>query len=415
MDENFDHTFLLLENPENKHFLASTNIEYVLIDTIADGLNNYFKNFDILQIEFWNHPLLYNFLFRNNPLRNTRLLCYSHVNGLYAPNIITEPLVELCDIFIGSSFATTHSSIMLSAGQRITIVPGFGGCRRTSGIYSIEHEDFNVVYIGSADRIKLNAGYVYACKEIVRRVPKARFIFCSQDDSSHVQEQVEEAGISDHFVFYRNLQDIGEILAIADVFGYPLNPHHFGTGEQALLEAMGAAIPSVVLNNLPERYIIDDGVTGIVVSSVSEYIEAIEFLYLHPALARVMGRRAREYAVTEMSEGKTLSRLNEVYRKAVTYEKWGHIFTDCDIIEQTGDDIGLGLFSISQGADGKMFLRALEKNGDARFWKWKISLYHEHLSPHKGTLAQYQAYFPESKGLAELLHIVKAKADGDDF
>ncbi len=411
-DEEFDHLFLLLEAPENEDFLNSSNIKWMLSNK-RDGLSSRSEEYDAIQIEFWNHPLLYRFLLENNLLKRTRVLFYSHVNGLYEPGIITETLVRSCDNFMVSTFASTHSKAISSADHKISVVPEFGGCGRTSGIRKVEHEGFNVVYIGSADRIKLHPAYISMCRKITERIPQARFIFCSQDDHSYLRAQAEDEGILTRFTFHRNLRNIDEVLEIADVFGYPLNPRHFGTGEQALIESMGASVPPVVLDNLPERYIVDDGITGIIAGSVDDYVEAVEFLYSNPGAAKDMGQSAREKAMTEMSEVKTLSRLHEVYKKVLAREKTDHVFFPEDTIERIGDDIGLGLFAVSQGAAGEKFLQALDENGNARYWKWKIGLCDEHLSPHKGTLAQYQAYFPGSKGLARLVDIVSSELEGD--
>jgi glycosyltransferase involved in cell wall biosynthesis len=405
-DDAFSHKFILLEPPENGDFLKSNNIDWVLLSRLEERINKYIDTFDLIQLEFWNHPLLYDYLASNKSIEKARLLIYSHVNGLHSPNIITESLVKLCDTFIASTFASTHSKVISSAGEKVSVVPEFGGCSRTSEVPRKKHQNFNIAYIGSADKIKLHSEYIAICKEVVGLIPNVKFIFCSQDDSSYLQTQAEQEGISSHFLFYKNLLDIGKVLETADVFGYPLNPRHFGTGEQALIEAMGASVPPVVLDNLPERYIVDDGVTGVIATSPLGYIKSMEFLYRNPEISRGMGKNAREQALNEMSEGKTLSRLHGVYRKVLQLEKTDHPFHFGNTQDLLGEDRGLGLFVISQGADGDKFVRALDTNERAGYWKWKIHLDKEHLSPHKGTLAQYLKYFPESEGLNKLVHLV---------
>ena len=62
----------------------------------------------IVQIEWWNHPLIYHFLV-GAPLPPSRVVLCSHVAGLTRPNIITESVVEFSDVFLAPSKATSYS------------------------------------------------------------------------------------------------------------------------------------------------------------------------------------------------------------------------------------------------------------------------------------------------------------------
>ena len=44
--------------------------------------------------------------------------------------------------------------------------------------------------------------------------------------------------------------DVKKILEVTDVFGYPLNKNHYGTGELVILEAMYSKIPVVTFSRL---------------------------------------------------------------------------------------------------------------------------------------------------------------------
>ncbi|WDC85738.1 glycosyltransferase [Caloramator sp. mosi_1] len=75
------------------------------------------------------------------------------------------------------------------------------------------------------------------------------------------------------------VEDVRSILTEIDVFGYPLMPYHTCSTENAILEAMAVGIPPVLLNQLTEKYIVEDGITGFIVNNKEEYGKIIRYLY----------------------------------------------------------------------------------------------------------------------------------------
>jgi L-malate glycosyltransferase len=114
-DDLNQHIFLLLERPIDLHLLE--NIYYEVLEDIQANLQVYITAFDIIQIEFWNHPLLLKFLMEND-LESCRLLLYSHVSGLYVPNLIPKQVFDLCDLVVLSTpGASTRYRQQISEGK----------------------------------------------------------------------------------------------------------------------------------------------------------------------------------------------------------------------------------------------------------------------------------------------------------
>ena len=90
---------------DEKH-LTTTSLEIFskYSDCLYIGKNDDFikekmDKADIVQIEWWNHPLIYNFL-TSFTFPPSRMILCSHVNGLSRPNIVTKNVVEFSDIFL---------------------------------------------------------------------------------------------------------------------------------------------------------------------------------------------------------------------------------------------------------------------------------------------------------------------------
>jgi len=80
---------------------------------------------------------------------------------------------------------------------------------------------------------------------------------------------------------------------------YPLAPYHTGTTENVVLEAMAAEVPPVLLRQLAEKHIVEDGRTGILVSNPDEYGKAIRYLYQNEDKRRQIGKNARDYVMNK--------------------------------------------------------------------------------------------------------------------
>ena len=79
-------------------------------------------------------------------------------------------------------------------------------------------------------------------------------------------------------------------LADADIFFYPLQRDHYGTAENALVEAMSLGLAALVLDNPAEKAIVHDGKTGFVASSIEEISSLLEMLLLLPDVREKISR-----------------------------------------------------------------------------------------------------------------------------
>jgi hypothetical protein len=136
---------------------------------------------------------------------------------------------------------------------------------------------------------KLHSDFVKMCDDV--KVP-CNFIVCSSDTQDHLKDEAKKLNAFDKFSFKGKVPNVIDMLSTYDVFGYPLQPKHFGSCEQALGEAMLCGAVPVVLNNPSESYIVEHMETGIVAKNTDEYSRAIEYLYHNEDERKRMSKNA---------------------------------------------------------------------------------------------------------------------------
>ena len=82
-DKCYRHRYALLEEPIDTSLLPSKGSWFVVSSKAQ--LSQEVSNATIVQIEFWNHPLLYGALADIKEWPDCRLILYSHVSGLHPP------------------------------------------------------------------------------------------------------------------------------------------------------------------------------------------------------------------------------------------------------------------------------------------------------------------------------------------
>jgi hypothetical protein len=191
-------------------------------------------------------------------------------------------------------------------------------------------------------------------------------------------------------------------LAICDVFGYPLQPKHFGTCEQAIGEAMIAEVVPVVLDNPAEKHIVEDGVTGIVAKNPAEYSSAIEFLFKNPDRRFQMAKNASRFAREKYSVSKKVAAWDKIFCKIIKTPKSIKSWHSKSI------NSGAEVFIEAIGDYGKVFREYIDADKNKNFQSRKnaeekiCELFKSNIQWHsnnKGGVKQYLRLFPNDNYL----------------
>jgi glycosyltransferase involved in cell wall biosynthesis len=321
----FRHAILLLEKPITFDYieLCQANGIEIRWNLERAATMDLIARTDIVQLEWWHHPLVLGFLEELSTIP-IRLTVWSHISGCNYP-LIPAAFVTFTDHFFFTTAYSYENPFWLpkekSAIQEATTVAcGSGGFGNVSDVVPKPHKGFTIGYVGTLDFRKLHPEFIDFCARV--DVPDTRFILVGMPENrADLTKQAMKKKLAAEMEFTGYTKDVKAQFERFDIFSYLLNPDHYGTTDNVLLEAMGAGMAIIVLNQCGEKHVIKHMQTGIVVNSMEEYGQAVRYLYDRPQKRKALGRNARRSALREFSPQVTMRKLHTQYDKILSKPK----------------------------------------------------------------------------------------------
>jgi glycosyltransferase involved in cell wall biosynthesis len=295
LPKNVARTFLLLEQARDRRYadLIQAGGATVLTANGPDHASELAADADIVQFEFWNHPRLFECLARS-VFPALRSVFWSHISGLAKP-VIQPGLIEHAGRFVFSTEASRAlpSVVALSEaaqGKVAVINSGFGFAEAPPRA-PVQGRTPVIAYLGTVDFVKMHPGFFDAVDRLDGRDIRVR-VWGNFDPQGAVAVRARAMRHPERIVFNGQTAEPAEALAAADIFFYPLQRDHYGTAENALVEAMSLGIVPVVLNNPAELTIVSHGETGFVARSVDECAVLLQKLLSSPDILQRVSRNA---------------------------------------------------------------------------------------------------------------------------
>lgn len=382
-----EQSILLLEPPIDKGAVERVRASGFRVLTEPDHVDvqKELADADLVVFSWHHHPALTRFLYHLPPVPMCSIL-WCHVSGNYFPHISAEFVQKYDQVIFATPFSMELPQIRAIGGKWLqehsSVVYGLNDLRRFAQIPRTPHESYTIGYVGTMGFCKLHPDFIDFCDEV--GLPNARFLMVGAPSTQQeLMASASQKGIAGQFFFPGQLPDVSQALGEMDVFGYLLNPQHFGATENALLEAMAAGLPVIAINQCVERGIIRDGETGLLVRSPEEYGSAVRFLHTHPEEAARLGASAQRDILTRYNIQDNRNRFLAACERALREEKRIHRFDDFFSGEPAD------WFLTGVGKDRECFEDAHPEDAGR--------IFHERT---KGSPAHYCQYFPEDKRLA---------------
>lgn len=321
----YEHQLAVLDlkhtDPNAMRFAIEEGMQVPIVRN-WDELRAAMAEADIVQVNWWQHPEMDQFL--RSELPPCRLMGWFHVAGDKAPQLLTRQLVHYFDFVVGgSSYTYFAPSIQaLSTDERLrktNWVTGGADFSRLKTVTPKKHAGFNIGYIGTVNLVKMHQNFL-AMHEAIK-LPACKVIVCGGDMHTVLENETKEHGTAERFDFRGYVEEIDSVLEILDVYGYPLCEDTYAASELNLQEAMYAGIPPVVFPHGGLKTLVCNEFNGFVVRSEQEYVGAIEHLYHHPEERERLGRNAKLFAEQMFGAHNHAAKMNGIYEKLMGQEK----------------------------------------------------------------------------------------------
>lgn len=388
LEAYFENKIILLEQPEDEKYVnicREHSIE-VVITRDTDNMTARAQEADYVIFSWWGHPLSID-VFKMLSDTKTRVFLWSHINGLYYP-YMSYDFINMFDGAIFTSKCSYENVNWTEAEQsRIetnsSIVYGMGGFRpseiKAKKTYKII-ENCRIGYSGTVNFSKMSEEFPEICRDIKAQLPKAEFFFYGKydDDTYESFMRYDELKACVHFEgFVDNLE---ERLSELDVYCYPLNSVNFATTENALLEAMAAGLPIVVLNNSAEKNIISHNNNGIIADNAKMVVEAVLNICKDRVFAERLGKNARKTTI-------------ETYDSDVNARVCAEYISSFEKLEKRKHDF-ISLIGNSAGDNFLFFSNMTMKEYEEKAKSGELENIFKGAS--KGSVKHYQRYFNDS-------------------
>jgi glycosyltransferase involved in cell wall biosynthesis len=176
-----------------------------------------------------------------------------------------------------------------------------------------------IAYLGTVDFIKMHPGLFDAIDTLKQDASAA--IWGGYDPEGEVASKAKAMRHPERIHFIGQTTDPETALKQSSIFFYPLQPDHYGTAENALIEAMSLGLVPVVLANPAECAIIEHGVTGFIGRTIEECSEILDMLLASPDTLVRVGKAAAAHIAAHYTAERSAHAFADLWRDVMTAPK----------------------------------------------------------------------------------------------
>lgn len=296
------------------------------LNTLAAEINKA----DVVILHWWDYPPI-NKLLTEFPECPCRIVLWSHSGGVTYPFLPFDFLDEFQRVFFTSPVSYENrewSEIELQViRDKSDVIYGLADIK-SPRLDNIK-DRYGVLYAGTFTESKIHPEFPLICKKIIDKNPDIRFTMLGDDTRAEwLKREINNLGIEQFFKWPGFVNNVLDYMRKSRIFLYPLNPFHFGTTENVMIEAMSSGLPIVAFNQAAEKYIIDDNITGILCDDLEGMAETVCTLYDRLDMIERFGVNAINKFMDEYSMKQNVEYFRKGIDKCMLLEPVIHKFND---------------------------------------------------------------------------------------
>jgi len=347
---------------------------------------------DIVEITYWNHPLLLELL--ACPLPPARVIIRSAVAGHTIPQVLFPELTPYPDVWQLSAPQGYGAPHIERSHPWVEFLPALAEIDRLENFRPRKHEGIRAAYLGSLTPSKIHPLFPKIVAMLDSNITVDIIGDGDEVSTGNLRRQFDELGVSEKVVFHGHVENIAEVLATADIFIYPLNPESSATSEKALQEAMWLGLAPVMMTGTAAAGWIDSGKTGFVASDPREFATKVNLLAREEKLRIEIGSAARKFARHRFDPETGAKKNREIYHRLLSMPKRTRAplqSRDWTVGEKFCNSIGLSRVS---------FIHRLEQaegaSPESNFMLLKS----------EGGLLHYRSHYPSDSDLSDWISVL---------
>lgn len=318
-------SFLLLEAPRDWHHVNEIAAlgRPLHVASSLDEVAARAAEADIVQLEFLDHPRLFECLARTD-FPAMRAVFWSHISGLFRP-VIQPGFLDEADRFAFTSPASLEiPSVQALPRERRETLAVIGSAFGFEEAPLAVLPDSAICYLGTVDFVTMHPCFFDVVDTLASPVTAA--VWGGYEPDGEVAVKAAAMHHPDRVRLMGQTSDPRAALCRSRIFFYPLQPDHCGAAENALVEAMSLGLVPVVLANPAECATIRQGQTGFIASSAAECGEIIEMLLADPHRMAEVGARARATAASAFTAKRSAHQFIDLWSGLMKEPKRTHDF-----------------------------------------------------------------------------------------
>jgi len=315
-------TVLCLEAPQRTGAVDRLRERGVTVRVLSDTgmLGSLARAHDLVQFEVWNHPALFAAWHELHEVP-LRMVFWCHVSGTSFPRLPPAlwqqpfPVAMTAPCSLRAADAALRDAASRGQVQVISSAAGFErwpDVRRRAATPRRPRYG----YLGSLNLAKMHPDYV-DWLAAARQPGLSVEVLGEEVDPGSVQQRCLAWGQPGLLRVAGYCDDVRAALNRWDAMIYLLNPHHYGTAELALLEAMASGVAPIVCDNPCERDIVENGITGCVVRDARQLAATLGFAEDNPAALRQLGRHASQWVRERFTLRRQVRAFERLYGQAL--------------------------------------------------------------------------------------------------